>query len=51
MSNTDKLIKLANQLLKKGGFSKDGSKRVKKTREQYIFEKMIIMTPMGNRMR
>jgi hypothetical protein len=49
MSKAEELIKLANKLLKKNGFSSDGSRRVRKSKEQLFFEKLIIMTPMGNR--
>lgn len=51
MAKTDKLIEMANKLLSKNGFSSNGSKREKKTKDQIAFERLIIMTPMGNRMR
>ncbi|MCX6798003.1 MAG: hypothetical protein NTX66_02180 [Candidatus Falkowbacteria bacterium] len=45
----NELIKLANKLLAKHGFSYDGQSRNSVAREQKYFEKKkIIGTPMGN---
>jgi hypothetical protein len=53
MSQQERLsaIKQANQLLAKQGYNPDGTPRKKYSKGQTFFERRIIMTPMGNRMR
>ena len=43
--------KKANELLSRNGFAYDGSQKIKVSKKQLFFEKRIIGTPMGNRMR
>lgn len=41
----------ARQILKENGYNSDGSPKGSMSSSQYFFEKNIIGTPMGNRMR
>ncbi len=47
--NKQDLIKKANRLLRKAGYSWIGTELASKLRGQAVFEKRIIMTPMGNK--
>lgn len=47
----DDLISMANMLLRQNGYNVTGAKARYSSKSQYFFERRIIKTPMGNRMK